>query len=56
MKVVKLSMQRCGQILLDSFETYKTFYRSGNPKLERKVDLHNHTFGWIRIQNCFFYY
>ena len=53
-KVVKLSMQCCGQILQDSFETYKTFYRSVNPEFERKVDVQNRTFGWIRFQNFFF--
>ena len=49
----KLSMQCCGQSLKDSFETYKTFQRSENPESERKVDVQNRTFGWIRFQNCF---
>ena len=38
-KVVELSMQSCGQILKDSFETYETVTRSINPEFERKVDV-----------------
>ena len=37
--VVKLSMQYCGQILQDSFETYETVTRFINPEFERKVDV-----------------
>ena len=46
-KVVKLSMQCCGQILEDSFEPYKTFLRSVSPEFERKVDVQNRSFGWM---------
>ena len=35
----KLSMQCCGQILKDSFETYNTFPRCTITEFERKVDL-----------------
>ena len=52
-KVVKLSMQCSGQILSDSFETYKTFSRSVNPEFERKFDVQNHEFGWVHLQICF---
>ena len=38
-KVVELSMQSCGQILKDLFETYETVTRSINPEFERKVDV-----------------
>ena len=38
-KVVELSMQSCGQILEDLFETYETVTRSINPEFERKVDV-----------------
>ena len=48
-KVVEQSMQCCGQILQDSFETYKTFKRSVNPEFERKVDVQNRTFEWIQF-------
>ena len=47
-------MQFCGQILKDSSETFKTIKRSVNSEFERKVDVQNRTFGWIRFQNCFF--
>ena len=52
--VVELSMQHCGQILSDSFETFKTFKRSINIEFERKVDVQNHLFEWTRFENCFF--
>ena len=38
-KVVKLSMQCCGKLLLDSFETYKTFLRPVNLEFEHKFDV-----------------
>ena len=38
-KVVELSMQSCGQILQDSFETFETVTRFINPEFERKVDV-----------------
>ena len=38
-KVVELSMQSCGKIRQDLFETYETVTRSINPKFERKVDV-----------------
>jgi len=41
-KAIKLSMQHCGQILKDSFETYKTFPRFIITEFERKVDVQNH--------------
>jgi len=44
-------MQCCGQILLDSFETYKTFPRCISTEYERKVDVLNHEFGWERFKN-----
>ena len=46
-KVIKLSMQCCGQILKDSFETYKTFPRCINidTEFECKDDVQNHEFG-----------
>ena len=45
-KVDKLSMQCCGQILWDSFETYKTFPRYIITEFECKVDVQNHEF-WV---------
>ena len=36
--VVELSMQYCGQILWDSFETYKTILRRIFTEFDRKVD------------------
>ena len=44
-------MQCCGQILLYSFETYKTFPRCIITEFERKVDVLNHEFGWEHFQN-----
>ena len=44
-KVVALSMQCCGKLLSDSFETYETFLRSVNPEFERKFDGQNSYFG-----------
>ena len=44
-KVVELSMQCCGKLLSDSFETYKTFYRSVIPEFECKFDVQNSYFG-----------
>ncbi len=38
----------------DSFETYKTFLKSIIIELERKVDVQNHKFEWVRFQNRFF--
>ena len=35
-----------------SFETYKTFSRC--MITERKVDVQNHEFGWVRFQNRFY--
>ena len=52
-KVVEMSMQCCGQIPQDSFETSKTFLRSVNPEFERKVDVQNRTVGGIRFQIFF---
>ena len=40
-KVVELSMQCCGKLLSDLFDTYKTFERSVNPQFERKFDVQN---------------
>ena len=53
-KVVKLSVQCCGQILKVSFETYKTFPRCIITEFERKVDVQNHEFWWVHFQNRFF--
>ena len=52
-KVVELSMQCCGKLISDLFETYSTFYRSVNPEFERKVNVQFRSFGWIRFQNFF---
>ena len=43
-----------GQILLDLFETYKTFPRCIITEFECIVDVQNHEFGWIRFQNRVF--
>ena len=48
--VVKLSMQYCGQIFYDSFETYKTFPWYIITEFERKVDVQNHEFGCRRLK------
>ena len=53
-KVVKLSMQCCGQILQGSFETYKTFPQCIISEFEYIVDAQNHEFGWLGLQNRFF--
>ena len=45
--VVELSMQSCGQILWDSFETNKTILRRIFTEFDRKVDCQNHLFGWM---------
>ena len=37
----------------DSFETYETFLRRIFTEFERKVDVQNHEFGWVRFQNRF---
>ena len=47
-------MQCCGQILQDSFETYKTFPRCINAEFEHKADVQNYEFGGVRFQNSFF--
>ena len=47
-------MQFCGQILQDSFETYKTVQRSVNPEFGRKVDVKYRTFTWIRFHESVF--
>ena len=52
--VVELSMQYCGQILQDSFETYKTILLRIFTEFDRKVDFQNHLFGWISFDNWFF--
>ena len=44
-KVVELSMQYCGQILKDLFETYKTILRRVFTEFDRKVDFQNIFFG-----------
>ena len=54
-KVVKLSMQCCGQILLDSFKTYKTCPRCIITEFECIVNIQNHEFGWVRFQNRLFF-
>ena len=51
--VVELSMQYCGQILQDSFETYKPFLWCIITEFDRKVDYQNHLFGWKRFENSF---
>ena len=43
-KVVELSIQCCGKLLSDSFETYKTV-NSVNSEFERKFDVRNFYFG-----------
>ena len=54
-KVVELSMQCCGKILKDSFETYKTFPRCKITEIEPKVDVQNHEFGrWYVFRFGFF--
>ena len=40
-------MQCCGQILKDSFETYKTFPRWIITEFECKVDVQNRPLWWI---------
>ena len=40
----------CGEILLDSFETYERFLRRISKEVERKVDVKNHEFGWVRFR------
>ena len=52
--VVELRMQSCGQILWDSFETYKTILRRIFTEFDRKVDFQNHLYGWIRYEIRFF--
>ena len=42
-----------GQILLDLFETYKTFPRFIITEFECIVDVQNHEFEWVRLQNRF---
>ena len=42
---VELSMQYCGQILYDSFETYKTILLRIFTEFDRKVDFQNHLLG-----------
>ena len=49
--VVELNMQYWGQFFLDSFEKYKTFLRRIYTEFERKVDVQNHEFGWLRFLN-----
>ena len=44
-EVIELGMQSCGKLLSNSFETYKTFWRSVNPEFERKFDVQNSYFG-----------
>ena len=51
---VELSMQYCGQILKDSFETYKTFPRCMITEFKCIVDVQIHEFGWLRFQDRFF--
>ena len=53
-KIVKLSMQCFGQILQDSFETYKTFPQCIITEFEYIVDVQNHEFGWVSFQNRVF--
>ena len=53
-KVVKLSMQCCRQIIWNSIKTYTTFPRCIATEFEHKVDIQNHEFGWVRLQNRFF--
>ena len=52
--VVELKMQYCGKTFQKSFETYKTFPRCIITEFERKVDVQNHQFEWVRFQNRFF--
>ena len=53
--IIEHSIQDCGQILLDSFETYKTNLQRIFTEFDRKVDFQNHEFGWIRFENCFIF-
>ena len=53
--VVELSVQYCGQILYDSFETYKTILRRIIMQFDREIDFQNHLFEWIHFENCYFY-
>ena len=53
-KVVELILHYCGQILYDSFETYKTILRRIFTELDGKVDFRSHLFVWIRFENIFF--
>ena len=53
-KVVKLTMHCCGQILLDSFETYNSFPRCIISQFECIVDVQNHEFRWVRFKNRVF--
>ena len=48
-------MQYCGQILKDSFETYKTILRYIFTEFDRKVDFQNNLFGRIRFEHGFFF-
>ena len=51
--VVELSMQYCKKSFLKSFDTQKTFPRCMITEFERKVDVQNHQFGWVRFENRF---
>ena len=50
--VVELSMQYCGQILQDSYETYKTFLRCIITEFGRKVDFQNNLFWVESVEFC----
>jgi len=52
--VVELSMQCCGQVFWDSFETYKTFQRCIITEFACKVDVKNYEFEWDVFRIDFF--
>ena len=54
-KVVELSMQYCGQILQDSFETFEMVTRSINPEFERNVDVQTQYFWVDTFSELFFF-
>ena len=52
--VVEQNMQYSRPISQDLFETYKRFLRCIITEFERKVDVQNHEFGYVRFQNWVF--
>ena len=48
------SVQYCGHIFQESFETYGTFLQCKITAFECKVEVQIHEFWWVRFQNRFF--